>query len=119
MMANMGWHAALAVVASAVCYFVIFRRELVGLGQRAAAPDVDVPEEATTGGAGIALPPPVPGWFMAAHLMFMAWTVITSHYPARLGGFLFFLGFARRPLPTRAASSSRRRCLSASSSRAS
>ena len=95
MLSNMGWRAALAVVASAVCYFVIFRRELVGLGQRAAAPDVDVPEEATTGGAGIALPP-VPGWLTAAHLTFMAWTVITSHYPALfLGGFLFFLGFAK------------------------
>jgi hypothetical protein len=32
----------------------------------------------------------------AAHLGFMAWTVINSHYPALfLGGFLFFLGFAR------------------------
>ncbi len=30
------------------------------------------------------------------HLLFMAWTVVNAHYPVLfLGGFLFFLGFAR------------------------
>jgi predicted cation transporter len=30
------------------------------------------------------------------HLAFIAWTVVNAHYPALfLGGFLFFLGFAR------------------------
>jgi hypothetical protein len=38
----------------------------------------------------------VPAWLIATHLAFMAWTVVNSHYPALfLGGFLFFLGFAR------------------------
>jgi hypothetical protein len=38
----------------------------------------------------------VPAWLTVAHLAFMAWTVFTAHYPALfLGGFLFFLGFAR------------------------
>ena len=32
----------------------------------------------------------------AVHVLFIAWTVVNSHYPALfLGGFLFFLGFAR------------------------
>ncbi len=39
---------------------------------------------------------PVPPWLTASHIAFMAWTVFNSHYPALfLGGFLFFLGFAR------------------------
>ena len=38
----------------------------------------------------------VPAWITAVHLGFMAWTVVTAHYPALfVGGFMFFLGFAR------------------------
>jgi hypothetical protein len=38
----------------------------------------------------------VPAWLTIVHLLFMAWTVFNSHYPALfVGGFLFFLGFAR------------------------
>ena len=38
----------------------------------------------------------MPAWLAIAHLGFMGWTVVTSHYPALfLGGFLFFLGFAK------------------------
>ena len=38
----------------------------------------------------------MPGWVTAVHVLFIAWTVANSHYPALfLGGFLFFLGFAR------------------------
>jgi hypothetical protein len=43
---------------------------------------------------------PVPSWLVAVHLAFMAWTVVTAHYPALfIGGFLFFLGFARATSP--------------------
>jgi Na+/H+ antiporter NhaD/arsenite permease-like protein len=36
----------------------------------------------------------VPLWVTAGHLLFMAWSVLTAHYPALLiGGFLFFLAF--------------------------
>ena len=39
---------------------------------------------------------PVPAWLTVVHLLFMAWTVVNAHYPALfLGGFLFFLGFAK------------------------
>ncbi len=53
----------------------------------------------------------------SSHLAFMAWTVVNAHYPALfIGGFLFFLGFARAtaavPEPGRAAG---RPCSSASS----
>ncbi len=95
MIANMGWHSVVAVLVSVACYFLIFRRELTALARRAPAPDVDQPEDPAAAPADGALLP-VPPWLTAAHLAFMGWTVLTSHYPALfLGGFLFFLGFAR------------------------
>ena len=40
------------------------------------------------------------------HVLFMAWTVLNSHYPALfVSGFLIFLGFAKATARTRAASS--------------
>ena len=46
----------------------------------------------------------------------MAWTVINSHYPALfLGGFLFFLGFARATAAYQSRIELKRRCWSASS----
>jgi hypothetical protein len=54
-------------------------------------PELEHPDEE----AGGSLLPPPP-WLVAAHLAFLAWTVFTAHYPALfIGGFLFFLGFAR------------------------
>ena len=39
---------------------------------------------------------PVPLWLTAVHVLFIAWMVLNSHYRALfMGGFLFFLGFAR------------------------
>lgn len=38
------------------------------------------------------------------HIEFMAWTVANAHYPALfIGGFLFYLGFARHQHPIRTA----------------
>jgi hypothetical protein len=92
MLANFGWRAATAIVLSALLYFVLFRRELRTLAGCAPVLDVEQPDEDAVG-AGLL---PVPGWIVLAHVAFMAWTVFTAHYPALfLGGFLFFLGFAR------------------------
>ena len=42
----------------------------------------------------------MPAWITITHLLFMAWTVFNAHYPALfVGGFLFFLGFARATTP--------------------
>lgn len=42
----------------------------------------------------------VPGWVMAVHVLFMAWTVLNAHHPALfVGGLLFFLGFAQVTYP--------------------
>ena len=57
-------------------------------------PDVDAPKRTARAAPRALLP--VPAWVTAVHLLFMAWTVVTAHYPALfLGGFLFFLGFAK------------------------
>ncbi len=95
MLGHFGWRAAMAIIASNVIYFLIFRREFAALAKAPARPDVDEPEVDHTSGPGVPLLP-VPAWIVAVHLLFMAWTVVNAHYPALfLGGFLFFLGFAR------------------------
>lgn len=95
MLAHVGWRAVVAIVASNLAYFLVFRRELRELAARPRASDIDRGEEDIDGAA---LPPlsPTPAWVTAVHVVFMTWTVLTAHYPAMfLGGFLFFLGFAR------------------------
>ena len=95
MLGHFGWRAVLSVVTANLTYFAIFRRELTALSHRPPVPDVDQPDEALDARAATPLFP-VPSWLTAAHMFFMAWTVLNSHYPALfLGGFLFFLGFAR------------------------
>lgn len=92
MLANFGWRALTSIVLAAAAYYVLFRRELRGLAARPPVPEVEQPDEEVTGPALL----PVPFWVVAVHMAFMAWTVINAHYPALfLGGFLFFLGFAR------------------------
>jgi hypothetical protein len=92
MLVNFGWRAMTAIVTSTAIYFVIFRREFRALASRPPVPDVEQADEEATGTALL----PVPVWVTAVHLAFMAWTVVNAHYRALfLGGFLFFLGFAR------------------------
>jgi hypothetical protein len=94
MLSHFGWRATVAVVVSTVAYYALFRSEMRQLAARAAVPDVEPPEAEHVSGA--APLPPVPVWLTVAHVVFMAWTVVTSHYPALfIGGFLFFIGFAR------------------------
>ena len=92
MLRHFGWRAFIAIVASTLTYFLLFRRELKGLSVRPPVADVEQPDEEAGGGALL----PVPAWLTVAHLLFMGWIVVNAHYPALfLGGFLFFLGFAR------------------------
>ena len=96
MLLNFGWRAVLAIVVSTAVYFLLFRNELRTLSARPPVPDVEQPDEEATGPALL----PVPLWIVAVHLLFMAWTVFNAHYPALfVGGFLFFLGFARTTAP--------------------
>ena len=94
MFVNFGWRAVVAIVVSTAVYFVLFRQELQLLAARSPVPEVDQPDDESSALL------PVPPWVVAAHLAFMAWTVFNAHYPTLfLGGFLFFLGFARATAP--------------------
>jgi Putative Na+/H+ antiporter len=107
MMSHFGWRSALAIAASTVVYFAIFRTELRALAARVPPVDIEQPEEKEATVPPAPVPEtaasellPVPVWVTATHLLFMAWTVFNAHYPALfVGGFLFFLGFARATTP--------------------
>jgi hypothetical protein len=93
MLGHFGWKAVVGVVLATAAYRVVFHRELAGLGHVVAAGD--------RAGNGVDASPevgsvPVAPWVAAVHVAFMAWTVLNAHHPALfLGGFLFFLGFAK------------------------
>src|SRR5688572_22309404 len=92
MLTHFGWRAAAAVAISTGVYYLLFKTEFADLARRRPVKDVYHPDESARGKALL----PVPPWVTATHVLFIAWTVFTSHYPALfLGGFLFFLGFAR------------------------
>jgi hypothetical protein len=100
MIGHFGWRAALAIVVSTLLYFLLFRKELTALAARPASPEIDEPEDRERIGTALL---PLPAWITMAHVCFMAWTVFTAHYPALfLGGFLFFIGFAKATSPYQA-----------------
>jgi len=79
MLKSFGWKAALAVIANAVAAAVLYRRYLR--------------EQPTISPALARLD--VPGWVIAAHLVFLAGVVVFSHHAiVFIALFLFFLGFA-------------------------
>jgi Putative Na+/H+ antiporter len=85
MLSHFGGKAVLGILAVNALTFLVFRRELRRLADRATQA-----QEASTALA------PVPGFVTAFNLGFMAWTVANAHHPPLfLAGFLFFLGFAR------------------------
>ena len=95
MLGHFGWRSVLAILASNLAYFLFFRSEFLALMGRSPARDIDRPDEdlGAISHRGLL---PVPTWLTLIHMLFMAWTVFTAHYPALfIGGFLFFLGFAR------------------------
>ena len=95
MFGHFGWRAALAIAVSTFAYWLMFRKELSSLASIGAAPDVFEPE-VTNGVSSSSVPP----WVTATHVGFMAWTVLTAHYPGLfVGGFMIFLGFANATAP--------------------
>jgi hypothetical protein len=93
MLSHFGWRAALAILASTIAYYAVFRGEFARLAAAKNQPDPEIPAEEASGDQSLL---PVPPWLTLAHLAFMAWTVVNAHYPALfIGGFLFFVGFAR------------------------
>ncbi|MCW8128997.1 MAG: putative Na+/H+ antiporter [Planctomycetota bacterium] len=77
MLVHFGWKSALAVVINAFAATMILRKELKYLSEPENAPKDQ----------------PIPIWVIAAHLVFLALVVLTSHHPKIfLGFFLYFLG---------------------------
>ena len=94
MLSHFGWRAVFAVLTSNLAYLMLFRAELRALADNTPQVDVEQPDDAAPLDTPALLP--VPGWLVVVHMVFLAWTVVNSHYPALfLGGFLFFLGFAK------------------------
>ena len=95
-MGHFGWRSVLAILVSNAIYLFVFRRELAALAQRGSGAGRRTSRKTTATTAPAASLLPVPAWLTAVHLLFMAWTVVNSHYPGLfLAGFLFFLGFAK------------------------
>jgi hypothetical protein len=93
MLNHFGWRAALTIVVATLGVFLVFRRELTELANRPSVPDVEEPYEREATAFALL---PVPNWITAVHFGFIVWTVVTAHYPGLfIGGFLFFLGFAK------------------------
>jgi Na+/H+ antiporter NhaD/arsenite permease-like protein len=94
MLDHFGWRALVSVVVANTFYFLVFRRELKSLSERVPPVEIEQPDEAAPSEQHVPLP--VPAWLTTAHIAFMIWTIINAHYPALfVGGFFFFLGFAR------------------------
>ena len=93
MLGHFGWRAALAIATSTALYYAAFRKEFHTLAAAQEVPDIEVAAEEATGDQALL---PIPFWVTLVHLAFMGWTVVNAHYPVLfVGGFLFFIGFAR------------------------
>lgn len=87
MFVNFGWKAVIGIFIANALYFMAFRKHFSSL------------KPAVTDGMSlrwIDREDPVPAWIVILHLVFLAWTVLTLHFPPLfIGGFLFFLGFTQ------------------------
>ena len=80
---NIGWKMVIAILLNNIAYYIFFKKEFRQLAiaddsaRKIISKDEGIPFQVTL-----------------VHLLFLGWTVFTSHYPALfVGGFLFFLGF--------------------------
>jgi hypothetical protein len=86
MLTHFGWKAVVAILAANFLYFGMFSRELRALKYHAS--DQDNTSLAVDSSSAL------PVWVTAIHILFLIWTVLTSHDPVLfIGGFLFFLAF--------------------------
>ncbi|HYE85137.1 MAG TPA: putative Na+/H+ antiporter [Vicinamibacterales bacterium] len=97
MLATFGWRAAIAIVISTIAYYLVFRADFARLSAAGPVPDEEVAAEEASSSRSLLK---VPAWITLAHVAFMTWTVVNAHYPVLfVGGFLFFIGFARATAP--------------------
>jgi hypothetical protein len=91
MLSHFGWKAVVGIVIANAAYAFAFRKTFAELAGRS----LDRAQ-----GLQPAPGPPVPGWIVAVHLLFLGLTVYAAHTPAVfIGGFLFFLAFQQATAP--------------------
>jgi hypothetical protein len=89
MFEHFGWKALAGVVLSSGLYFLVFRKDLLRLADL-----MDGVEDGKAPANWEERETPIPFWVTAVHLVFLAWTVFTAHFPVLfVGGFLFFMAF--------------------------
>jgi hypothetical protein len=89
MLTHFGWRATLAIVASTLLYYLVFRREFRSMGAWLTTPNPSRADPSSLSALRRA-----PLWVTASYALLIVWTVVHAHSPAYfLGGFLFFLGF--------------------------
>jgi len=89
MFEHFGWKAMASVVLSSVLYFIVFRKDLFRLSDL-----IDGVEDGKISTTWEERETPIPTWITAVHLLFLAWTVFTAHFPVLfVGGFMFFIAF--------------------------
>ncbi len=90
MLEHFGWNALVGIGISSALYFLVFRRDLYQLSDRADGREDGVMDTPTWQERKTQVPP----WVTFVHLGFLAWTVYCAHYPVLfVGGFLFFTAF--------------------------
>jgi Na+/H+ antiporter NhaD/arsenite permease-like protein len=83
MFLHFGDKAVLAVLTSNILFWIAFRKEFARMNVDAMAAGQEKSRERR-----------MPKRLIFVHLLFLAWTVVTNHYPVLfIGGFLFFIGF--------------------------
>ena len=83
MFEHYGWKAIVGIVIANTVYFLAFKKQFAALAKNASTTSrIEKNEDYA------------PAWIALVHALFLAWTIITLHYPALfIGGFLFFIAF--------------------------
>jgi hypothetical protein len=106
MFTEFGWKAITGMLVANAVYFMAFRHEFRSLSipslpdltnADAGAVRHEVSREIASSPAEEKTPSaPIPIWVTAVHILFLAWTVMNSHYrPLFISGFLFYLAFTQ------------------------
>lgn len=91
MLEHFGWKSCLGILLTTFTYYFYFRKEFTDLYKYKLRSQTDHSNIEVTSDDLTNL---VPFWVVLAHVLFMAWTVYSAHYPPLfLGGFIFFVGF--------------------------
>lgn len=88
MFMNFGWKAIIGIFIANAIYFMAFRKHFAGLKNA----ETDASKKIRWNEREDSIPLAI----TLTHLGFLAFTVLTAHYPALfIGGFMFFLGFTQ------------------------